>query len=351
MNYQEHPHRRYNPLTDQWIKVSPHRTKRPWQGQLEDAANTDTPSYDPSCYLCPGNSRAGEVRNPNYETTFAFDNDFAALLPGTPGGIDVKEGPQGLLRAKSERGKCRVICFSPRHDLTTARMSLEEILHVVNLWTDEYRMLGNTDYISYVQIFENRGEAMGASNPHPHGQIWSDELIPDIPLKELILQEQYFLQHGSGMLLDYLNYELEQGTRIVYTNESWAVLVPYWAVWPYEVLVLPKRQAAASLLDLTHSEKMDLAEAQRNICIRYDNLFLIPFPYSMGIHQAPTGERTFKGTHMHIHYYPPLLRSASVKKFMVGYELMAMAQRDITPEQSAEQLRSLSDIHYSKRRN
>ncbi len=345
MNYQDHPHRRYNPLSDQWIKVSPHRTKRHWQGQREHARHPDTPSYDPGCYLCPGNSRAGNLKNPVYERTFAFDNDFAALLSSTPEGVSVSEGPAGLLQAKTERGRCRVICFSPRHDLTMARMSIEEISNVVTLWQQEYQLLGDEPYISHVQIFENRGDAMGASNPHPHGQIWADEFIPDIPLKELMQQSQYHEVHGSSMLSDYLAYELEEKTRIVYRNSTWAVVVPYWAVWPYEVLVLPMRPISR-ITDLSEQEHYGLAEALRILCIRYDNLFLTPFPYSMGIHQHPTGSQVFSGTQLHLHYFPPLLRSAEVRKFMVGYEMLAMVQRDITAEQSAQQLRELPEQHY-----
>ncbi len=347
MQLANHPHRRYNPLTDQWVKVSPHRTKRPWQGQTEAGARPEIPAFDPSCYLCPGNSRAGGVKNPDYTETFAFDNDFASLLPDAPGGTQLKDGPNGLIRAAGERGKCRVICFSPKHNRTLAVMSREEILRVVRMWNNEYESLGDLDYISHVQIFENRGEAMGASNPHPHGQIWADEIIPDIPLTEYIQQEKYTLQHGSLMLLDYLEYERQADQRVVWENASWAVIVPFWAVWPFEVMILPK-QRAACLSELTALQQQDLAEATGITCTRYDNLFLTSFPYSMGIHQAPTGTQQFQGVQMHLHFYPPLLRSASVKKFMVGYEMLAMAQRDITPEQSAQRLRDLSDIHYTQ---
>ncbi len=347
MDIPDYPHRRHNPLTDEWVKVSPHRTKRPWQGQQERRDEEEIPSHDPKCYLCPGSSRSGGVKNPDYTSTFAFDNDFPALLPDTPAGEQDASGPQGLLKMRSERGRCRVICFSPRHNLTMARMNSQEILKVVQLWREEYLTLGSESYISHVQIFENRGEVMGCSNRHPHGQIWAEELIPDIPLKELTQQEHYYLQHGSGMLEDYLSYETEQGSRMVYANSSWAVVVPYWATWPFEVMVLPYRRAA-SLAELTDREQTELAEALRVLCIKYDNLFLTSFPYSMGIHQAATGDRQFQGTHMHLHYYPPLLRSAEIKKFMVGYEMMAMAQRDITPEQSARRLAELPEIHYTQ---
>ncbi|MCF7944799.1 MAG: UDP-glucose--hexose-1-phosphate uridylyltransferase [Spirochaetia bacterium] len=347
MDYSEHPHRRYNPLTGEWVKVSPHRTKRPWQGQVEKSVQKKRPAYDPKCYLCPGNERAGGHKNPHYPKTFAFDNDFAALLPDSPANETIQEGPHNLLQAKSERGICRVICFSPRHDLTLALMPHEDVLGVVQLWTDQYQELGSMDFINHVQIFENRGETMGSSNPHPHGQIWADELIPDIPATELRNQEFYFEEHGSSMLQDYISYEIETGKRIVFENETFAVLVPFWAVWPFEVMVLPKRHVS-SLPELTAQEQADLADAVKRLGIRYDNLFKTSFPYSMGIHQAPTDNIVRKGVHLHLHYYPPLLRSATVKKFMVGYEMMAMAQRDITAEQSAQRLREMSETHFTQ---
>ncbi len=344
MDLQEHTHRRFNPLLGEWVKVSPHRTNRPWQGQIEKPQLDDLPSYDEHCYLCPGNMRAGGHKNPDYSGTFAFDNDFAALLPDTTGS-PLRTGPGGIIQAETDRGICRVICFSPRHDLTLSRMDLASIEEVVHLWTDEYRTLGEKPFINHVQIFENRGTAMGCSNPHPHGQIWAEETIPNIPAKEIAQQRAYYEKHGTSMLLDYLEYELDTRDRIVIQNDSFVVLVPFWAVWPFEVMILPRRQVS-SLLELTAAEQKDLASIVKRIGIRLDNLFQTSFPYSMGIHQAPTDDREYPMCQMHIHYLPPLLRSATVRKFMVGYELMAMPQRDITAEESAKRLRELSGTHY-----
>jgi len=344
MDLQEHPHRRFNPLTGDWVKVSPHRTKRPWQGQVEKPQIDTLPAYDEHCYLCPGNERAGGHMNPPYTGTFSFDNDFAALIPDVPAG-SLTAGPHDLLQAKTDRGICKVVCFSPRHDLTLARMDLPSIEAVVQLWKDEYVSLGAKDFINHVQIFENRGAVMGCSNPHPHGQIWAEEELPDIPAQELKNQRSYFEQHGSVLLCDYLDYELGQKERIVIENDSFVVLVPFWAVWPFEVMVLPRR-AVSSLAELTAQEQKDLASIIKRIGIRLDNLFQTNFPYSMGIHQAPTDGREYPMLQMHMHYLPPLLRSATVKKFMVGYELMAMPQRDITAETSAARLRELSETHF-----
>jgi UDPglucose--hexose-1-phosphate uridylyltransferase len=344
MYLQEHPHRRYNPLTGEWILVSPHRTKRPWQGQKEAAHTAAGSEHDPNCYLCPENERAGGLHNPNYTDTFVFDNDFSALLPGTPE-AETSDGPNGMIKAETEKGLCRVICFSPKHNLTIPRMAPEDIKKVIDVWTDQYADLGSRDFINYVQIFENRGAVMGCSNPHPHGQIWAEEAIPDLPAKELQNQSDYFQQHGTSLLMDYLNYEVQKNERIVIRNESFTVLVPFWAIWPYETMVLPNR-LAASLSDLTDKERYDLAGIMKQIGIRYDNLFKTSFPYSLGIHQQPTDGKEYPGSVMHLHYMPPLLRSASVKKFMVGYELMAKPQRDITAEMSAANLRDLSGIHY-----
>lgn len=344
MDLQEHPHRRFNPLLGEWVKVSPHRTKRPWQGQVEKPQLDKLPIYDEHCYLCPGNMRAGGHKNPDYSGTFAFDNDFAALLPDTAGS-PLQAGPGGIIQAETERGICRVICFSPRHDLTLSRMDLASIEEVVHLWTDEYRTLGEKPFINHVQIFENRGTVMGCSNPHPHGQIWAEETIPNIPAKEIAQQRAYYEKHGTSMLLDYLEYELDTRDRVVIQNDSFVILVPFWAVWPFEVMILPRRQVS-SLLELTAAEQKDLASIVKRIGIRLDNLFQTSFPYSMGIHQAPTDDREYPMCQMHIHYLPPLLRSSTVRKFMVGYELMAMPQRDITAEESAKRLRELSETHY-----
>jgi len=341
-NLYNSPHRRYNILTGDWIKVSPHRTKRPWQGKQESSGSNDRVSYDPECYLCPGNSRAGGKQNPNYSSTYSFVNDFSALLPEN----DNTEIQDGLFSAKPERGICKVICFSPRHDLTLPRMDQNQVETVVRLWKEQYQELAGNSWIRHIQIFENHGSTMGCSNPHPHGQIWADNQLPDIPAKEDILQKQHEKQKGTPLLSDYLEAELQQKERIVLENDFFAVLVPYWAVWPYETMILPK-QHAKSIADFNDKQIAGLADVIRRLGIRYDNLFQTDFPYSMGIHQAPVNNGNTDYWTFHMHYYPPLLRSATIKKFMVGYEMLAMAQRDITAETSAEILRGLSETHYS----
>lgn len=347
MSLSQHPHRRYNPLTGEWVMVSPHRTKRPWQGKVEDTMREDKPHYDETCYLCPGNPRAGGHQNPSYTDTFVFDNDFAALLPDTP--VDeVSEGPGSIIRAESSRGICRVICFSPRHDLTISRMDSEDIIKVIRLWKEQYLELGAIDFINHVQIFENRGDIMGCSNPHPHGQIWAEDTIPDLSAKELAHQRVYAEQQGTSMLVDYAAYEIERQERLVCENGSFIAVVPYWAVWPYEVMILPRR-AVSSFAEFDERLMLDLADIMRRVGIRFDNLFYTSFPYSMGIHQAPTDGNEYPWCQFHIHYLPPLLRSATIKKFMVGYELTARPQRDITAESSAETLRNLSEVHYLDR--
>jgi UDPglucose--hexose-1-phosphate uridylyltransferase len=338
----EHSHRRFNPLTREWLVVSPHRTNRPWQGQQEKANREIPPKYDPECYLCPTNKRAGDHKNPDYKSTFVFDNDFAALQPDVPvGEINI----DNLLIAKSERGICRVLCFSPDHSLTLARMDRGEIKIVVDEWAKQYVELGSKDFISHVQIFENRGEMMGASNPHPHCQIWATESLPNEPTKEINAQREYAEKKDSCLLCDYLKLEQGRSERLVFENESFTVLVPFWAVWPFEVMIISKEHRL-SIDEFTGSERSTFADALKRLATRYDNLFLTPFPYSMGFHQKPTDGGDYSFTHFHAHFYPPLLRSATVRKFMVGFELLGTPQRDITAESAAERLRGLSEIHY-----
>ncbi|MES1257753.1 MAG: UDP-glucose--hexose-1-phosphate uridylyltransferase [Acidobacteriota bacterium] len=336
------PHRRFNPLTREWILVSPQRAQRPWQGQVESVSPPASLSYDPACYLCPGNLRAGGVRNPAYHTTFVFGNDFAALRPDTPAW---EAGEGGLLHAVSETGICRVVCFSPRHDLTLARMPVAEIERVVLTWTEQFRELGAQPLIHSVQIFENRGEMMGCSNPHPHGQIWASHSLPNELAKECASQSEYFAAHARTLLGDYLADEERRAERIVCANDHFVVLVPFWAVWPFETLLIGRRPATG-LDELTREERAALAEILHQITVRYDNLFQTPFPYTMGFHQRPTDGAAHPSFHLHAHFYPPLLRSATVRKFMVGYELLAMPQRDITPEAAARYLREVPGRHY-----
>jgi len=342
---QEVPHRRFNPLTREWVLVSPHRTKRPWLGKIEKAAPDNLLAYDPTCYLCPGNERAEGARNPKYTSTFIFENDFAALLADAPS-FDLNEGD--LLVARGERGICRVICFSPRHDLTIPRMSLGEICEVIRVWTEESRRLGAIDWARYVQIFENRGALMGASNPHPHCQIWANASLPVLPEKELVSFREYQRKKNSCLLCDYLQLELQHRERVICENDGFAIVTPFWAVWPFETLLVSKRHFA-SMEDLAGREAELLADMLRRITIRYDNLFETSFPYSMGFHQRPTDGLAYPEWHFHAHYLPPLLRSATVQKFMVGYELLANPQRDITAENAARRLRESSETHYLDR--
>jgi UDPglucose--hexose-1-phosphate uridylyltransferase len=346
-NPDDHTHRRFNLLTGEWVLVSPHRTKRPWQGQVEKPVIEERPQYDPGCYLCPGNERAGGMKNPDYDGTFVFQNDFSALLPDVPAG---RAGDNELLLSESESGVCRVICFSPRHDLTLPEMDVADIRNVVDLWTAQYEELGTMDDINHVQIFENKGAVMGCSNPHPHGQVWAQRNVPGEPARELARMQSYFSDKGTTLLGDYLAVELDHDERIVCQNDYFAALVPFWATWPFEVMVLCKRRVA-SLLEMTEAEKDGLADILRRVTIRYDNLFECSFPYSAGMHQAPTDGKAHEEWDWHMHFYPPLLRSATVKKFMVGYEMLANPQRDITPESSAARLRDLSEIHFKTQRS
>ena len=339
----ESPHRRFNSLTGDWVLVSPQRNARPWLGQVERTPSENLPTYDPECYLCPGNERAGGIRNPHYEHTFVFDNDFAALTPDSAATESISNHP--LLRAASERGSCRVVCFSPRHDLTLPELESSAVTDVIATWVEQTSGLSRKDFIKSVQVFENKGALMGCSNPHPHSQIWAQSQLPNEIAKELATQSAYWAEHNRQMLLDYAAEERRQGERIVFENESFTALVPFWAVWPFEILLIARR-AIPYLPDLTSSEYVALAEVLQQITTRYDNLFEISFPYSMGFHQAPFDGRPHPEWTLHAHFYPPLLRSATVRKFMVGYEMLAMPQRDITPEIAAERLRGLSAIHY-----
>jgi UDPglucose--hexose-1-phosphate uridylyltransferase len=339
------PHRRYNPLTAEWVLVSPHRAKRPWQGEISKTPPQNLPHYDPACYLCPGNERAGGIHNPAYSGTFVFDNDFAALLPDA-NATPLETHP--LFIAKPETGICKVICFSPRHDLTFPQLTLDQADAVINTWSDQTAALFKKPEIAYVQVFENKGAVMGCSNPHPHSQIWSQSQVPNEPAKELITQKDYLSTHGRPLLLDYLSEEQQRKDRLLAANQHFTALVPYWAVWPFEVLVIAHR-AVPALPALTPAERRSLAQIFQQVTIRYDNLFEISFPYSMGFHQAPNDGQQHPEWVLHAHFYPPLLRSATVKKFMVGYELLAMPQRDITPESAAARLREQSEIHYTQR--
>jgi len=400
------PHRRYNALAGEWILVSPQRTLRPWQGQVERPATERRPAYDPGCYLCPGNERAGGVRNPDYRGTYVFTNDFPALLPDTPGGAtgtaspeptagvpggaedarganlaDASDGADGavgangpaLLRARPVRGTCRVVCFTPRHDLTLPEMTRADLRAVIDLWARE--TLALSARYRWVEVFENKGAAMGNSNPHPHGQIWALDAVPTQPAREDARQRAHLAGTGRVLLEEYAAAERERGERVVLENEHWLALVPFWATWPYETLLLPRRQVLR-LPDLEDTERDALADALKRLTTRYDNLFQTSFPYSMGWHGAPCGADEpepgdvvdpvagvaaapgaaagagsggpglFGHWQLHAHFYPPLLRSATVRKFMVGFEMLGEAQRDLTPEQAAERLRSLTDLHY-----
>jgi UDPglucose--hexose-1-phosphate uridylyltransferase len=337
------PHRRKNILTGEWILVSPQRTQRPWQGEISAASNGQSLEYDPECYLCPGNKRANGDINPQYTGTYVFTNDFPALVPDT----EIQKAQENdLLISQAESGTCRVVNYSPKHNLTLAQMKESDIEQVVSIWQEEFSVLGEKPYINNVQIFENKGSVMGNSNPHPHCQIWAQESIPMEIQKELKQFKAYSSRKKHGLLADYLKLELRLKDRMVFENSSFAVLVPYWAVWPYETMIIPKRRIS-NILQLNPGELKDFAGAMKVVTVKYDNLFRISFPYSAGLHQAPTDGRQHNEWHFHMHFYPPLLRSAQIKKFLVGYEMLAEPQRDITAEESAQLLQQLSHVHYT----
>ena len=336
------PHRRHNPLLDEWVLVSPHRLERPWQGQLETEGREVRLAYDAACYLCPGNVRAHGERNPAYKTTFAFDNDFPALLPE-------REAPAAgggeLLVSEPAAGRCRVLCFSPRHDLTLAEMETGAIRAVVDAWASETETLGSLPEIRHVQVFENKGAMMGCSNPHPHGQLWATSYLPLTPARKLATQRAWFERHASDLVGDYLAEELRSGERVVCRNERWVALVPYWAVWPFELMLVPVRRVP-DLPALAGDERDALADLLRRVGVRYDNLFRTSFPYSLGFHGRPTDGEQHPEWRLHAAFFPPLLRSATVRKFLVGFELAAEPQRDLTAEDAAARLRELGETHY-----
>ena len=340
-NFNSNPHRRYNILTGEWVLVSPHRTKRPWQGKTDKTASFNKESHDEKCYLCPENTRASGDKNPDYKGTHSFTNDFSALLEKTES--DVYE--EGLLKATSESGICRVVCFSPDHSLTLPLMAVRDIVQVISLWQKEYKTLGENPDINHVQIFENKGDIMGCSNPHPHGQIWAQLSIPEVVLKKQAHQKKYWDKHKRSLLSDYVQQELKKDERILLKNDHFVALVPYWAVWPYEAIIIPRKHYQ-HINQLNKEEKIAYARILKDLTILYDNLFETSFPYSSGIHQSPT-DHEHPEWHFHMSFYPPLLRSATVKKFMVGYEMFANPQRDITAEQAANTLKSLKTIHFS----
>ncbi|MGB3107608.1 UDP-glucose--hexose-1-phosphate uridylyltransferase [Sphingobacterium siyangense] len=339
------PHTRIDILTGERVLVSPHRSKRPWQGQIEKSNSAERPQYDPECYLCPGNKRVEGDQNPDYKESFVFVNDFSALLDANG---DFEENENDLFLTSAERGICKVISFSPRHDLTLAEMSVEELTGVVDVWQKEFIDFTKQGWIHYIQIFENKGSIMGCSNPHPHGQIWAQKGIPSIIQKEGQRQEDYFKKYGKSMLSDYLKAELQKKERIIVETAHFVALVPYWAKWPFETMIISKRHIS-TIAEFTDVEREDLARNLQELTIRYDNLFETSFPYSAGMHQSPVNQETHEGWHWHMHFYPPLLRSATVKKFMVGYEMLADAQRDITPESAARRLQEVDSKHYKRK--
>jgi UDPglucose--hexose-1-phosphate uridylyltransferase len=347
-------HRRFNPLRGEWVIVSAGRNARPWQGRIETPDQAQPPEYDANCYLCPGNERAHGVRNPRYASTFAFGNDFPALVSDQPGASPENLStspeplaPTDLLTAHRERGLCRVLCFSPRHDLTLPRMETPEIRQVVDLWVDEYATAAALPWARYAMAFENRGTLMGASNPHPHGQFWATESVPNEPARERLAFEEYRAAHGRCLLCEYVQREAQHGERLVCGNDHFVALVPFWAMWPFETLVVTRRHLAA-IDALDNVERDALADVLKRLTTRYDNLFETPFPYSMGVHQQPMRD-TGHDWHLHLHFYPPLLRSATIRKFMVGFEMLGSPQRDFSPEDAAARLQAAGEIHYRTR--
>jgi len=338
------PHRRFNPLKQEWVLVSPHRNKRPWQGQSEETALKAKLPHDVNCYLCSGNTRANGEVNPNYTGPFVFPNDFPALLEDTS--VPTEKSTDQLLQFMPISGTARVICFSERHDLTLPEMSVSNLCRVVDIWADQTEELGKT--YRWVAVFENKGALMGCSNPHPHGQIWASDFLPNEIVREDQAQAEHLKQTGQNLLVSYAELKAKVGNRTVVENNDWIAVVPYWATWPYEILLMPKRHVLR-LPDLSYDERFSLAEIVKRLCTRYDNLFETEFPYTMGWHGAPYNDHANKHCQLHAHFYPPLLRSATVRKFMVGYEMLAEAQRDLTAETAAQQLRALSDIHYRDR--
>lgn len=338
----DHPHRRYNPLTGQWVLVSPHRAKRPWSGQDEKPSVAQLPSYEPHCYLCAGNTRISGDVNPDYQGTYVFTNDFGALMPDSP---EAPMGDNPLFKTQGVQGLSRVICFSPDHSKTLPELPVNAIQEVIETWQAQLDELGK-EYL-WVQVFENKGETMGCSQPHPHGQIWANSFLPNEIARKDVLLREYYQQQGSNLLLDYIDAELKDGARTVVETDHWLAVVPYWAAWPFETMLMPKAHVKR-MEDLTPEQKADLALALKKLTSRYDNLFECSFPYSMGWHYAPYFKDGQSTEHWQLHalFYPPLLRSASVRKFMVGYEMLAETQRDLTAEQAAERLRALSDVHY-----
>jgi UDPglucose--hexose-1-phosphate uridylyltransferase len=336
----QYPHRRWNPLRRSWVMVSPHRTQRPWQGEVSKTAAPASLTYDPECYLCPGNKRAGGEVNPSYDGVFSFVNDYAAVLPNPPAIVDQTESP--LLAAEPVQGICKVLCFHPDHSLTLAKMNRPDIRRVIDAWAAETDEIAALDWIKHIQIFENRGAMMGASNPHPHCQIWATSHIPDEPAIETEAQQAYRAEHGSCLLCDYLAAERASGDRVIVENNHFTAVVPWWAVWPFETMILSRRHCGL-LPELAGDERDSLADILKRLTSRYDNLFDVSFPYTMGFHQSPVDGAAHPEWHFHAHFYPPLLRSATVRKFMVGFEMLGMPQRDITPEDAAARLRALSE--------